>query len=479
MKIKMNRMKSTTKIIVLALTMIGAYLTSTAQDGEALFKANCAACHKVNEQLVGPPLKGVQQKWIDAGEKENLYEWVKDSQKLIDSGKSKMALEAEKISPIVMAPQPVKNDEIDAIFDYVNNWVAPAPKKEVVVPPGGKIPLWKAKKVDGLSSDTYRGIFILQLIVLFFLVLAAIFFSSTIKKLAVMGINESKGNGTTSKVILALIGTGIATSIPTAGYSLSLDMSGEHLINATLSDNVILFIINLVMLGLVLYLRGIITTISHSINPGYYVNKKGEKVQMHAPEGNLASVLTAQVPIEDEGSILLDHDYDGIQELDNHLPPWWLVCFYISIAFAVYYHFTRDLMGTVPDQYTLYNQEMKEAEQEVAAYMAAHDPGFDETNVTLATEASELAEGKKVFAAKCVTCHSADGEGGVGPNLTDEYWLYGNDIKDVFTTIKYGRGGGIMPAHEDKLKAEQIRDVASYVLSLPYKEGKAPQGEKR
>ena len=449
-----------------------------AQDGEKLFKTNCGACHKVNEKVIGPALEGISAKWNDAGEKENLYEWVKDSQALIKSGKSKlaMALDDDKSIAITMTPQLVSNDEIDAIFNYIDNWVAPVEEKAIVVPPGGKIPLYQTTELNTLSDATNSTIFSFQLILLVFLLLAALFFSSTIKKLAILSLDNKK-NGSSVKTLLALLATGIATTIPTYGYSLSFDMSGERWINATFSDNVILFVINLIILGLIIYLRGVIKTVSESVNPGYYVNKAGEKIKS-SEATSLASVLTGQVAIEDEKSILIDHDFDGIQELDNHLPPWWLWSFYASIVFAIYYHAVHDVFVTTPDQYVLYENEMKEAEQEIATYMLTHGPKYDETNVTLATEESELSAGKAVFAEKCAVCHMADGQGSVGPNLTDDYWLYANDIKGVFSTVKFGTKAG-MPEHDSKLKADQIRNVASYVLSLPFVEGKAPQGEKK
>lgn len=464
----MIEIKSRLKVILTAVALIFTSLIINAQDGEALFKSTCGACHKINEHLVGPPLEGVNAKWEKAGEKEFLYEWVKDSQTLIASGKSKMAVEADKMTEIPMAPQAVTTEDIDAIFAYIDAWVAPV--EEPISATGVAPSLIQVKEVEGLSDETYSTIFSFQLLLLIFLLGAAVFYSSIVKKLAVMS---------STKVVLAMIGTGLAMSIPTAGYSLSMNMSGDgSLINASFSDNLVLLLINIILLGLVLYLKGVITSISSALNPEFYVNREGKKIMKKSDDGSLASVLTGQIPLEDEDSILIDHDFDGIQELDNHLPPWWLWSFYASIVFAFYYHAVHDVFGTAPDQYALYETEMAEAEESVAAYLAVNGPSFDETTVTLATEEAELSDGKTVFAEKCVVCHMADGQGSVGPNLTDDYWLFDNDIKGIFKVVKNGTKGG-MPEHDSKLKAEQMRNVSSYILTLPYTEGKEPQGDKK
>lgn len=99
----------------------------------------------------------------------------------------------------------------------------------------------------------------------------------------------------------------------------------------------------------------------------------------------------------------------------------------------------------------------------------------DETNATLLRESSDLSTGASLFAANCVACHKSNGEGEIGPNLTDKTWIYGYDIKDVFKTIKYGTTNG-MPEHSSKFNPVQIQQVASFVLSLPEKDGLAPNG---
>jgi len=195
---------------------------------------------------------------------------------------------------------------------------------------------------------------------------------------------------------------------------------------------------------------------------------------------SLLKKLTKSKPIEEEDDILLEHAYDGIRELDNDLPPWWVYSFYISIAFAIgylsYYHiFDGD------DQIDLFNQEMAQAKIDVEEYKKTAKDLIDASTVELLTDADNLASGKAIFSQKCVACHQADGGGAIGPNLTDEYWILGGGIKNVFTTVSEGgRDGKGMISWKSELKPSEIAQVASYVLSLqgttPAKP-KAPQGE--
>ncbi len=186
-----------------------------------------------------------------------------------------------------------------------------------------------------------------------------------------------------------------------------------------------------------------------------------------AEEGKtLLQVLTGTKPIEEEADLLLDHDYDGIHELDNKLPPWWVWGFYITIAWAVIYTIFFFGTGTIPASGDEYANEMATEQAKVDAYLAASGGAVDENTVTVLTDAAALAEGAKIFATNCVACHLADGGGLVGPNLTDEYWIHGGGIKNVFTTIKYGVPAKGMISWQDQLGPVAMQQVASYVLSL-------------
>ncbi len=171
-------------------------------------------------------------------------------------------------------------------------------------------------------------------------------------------------------------------------------------------------------------------------------------------------------PIEQESEIELDHNYDGIHELDNNLPPWWLWGFYISIAFAVVYLVRYHVIGSAPLQQAEYEQQMAEAEIQKAEYLKNAANLVDETSVVMLEDQSLIKEGAALFTKNCAVCHAADGGGGVGPNLTDAYWLHGGDIKDVFSTIKYGVPAKGMIPWKDQLSPVETQKVASFIMTL-------------
>lgn len=194
----------------------------------------------------------------------------------------------------------------------------------------------------------------------------------------------------------------------------------------------------------------------------------------------IMKALTKSEPMENEGQLLLDHDYDGIKELDNNLPPWWLYLFYACIVFSVVYLVRFEILGA-DDQETELKKELAQAKIEVAEYMKTAPDLMDEKTVTLVTDAPALAEGKTIFETNCAACHRADAGGQIGPNLTDEYWILGGGIKNLFHTITNGgRDGKGMIAWKGTLKPKEIQKVASYIISLKGsnpKDPKAPDGE--
>lgn len=195
---------------------------------------------------------------------------------------------------------------------------------------------------------------------------------------------------------------------------------------------------------------------------------------------NLIKRLTKTEPIENEMALLLDHDYDGIKELDNQLPPWWLYLFYGGIVFAAVYLIRYEVMDG-DNQETELRKEMAQAKIDVAKYMLTAPDMMSEKNVTKLTDASSLASGKEIYTTNCAACHRADGGGQIGPNLTDDHWIFGGDVKNLFHTITNGgRDGKGMVAWKATLKPTEIQEVASYVLSLQGsnpKDPKAPDGE--
>lgn len=183
-------------------------------------------------------------------------------------------------------------------------------------------------------------------------------------------------------------------------------------------------------------------------------------------------------PVEKESEIELDHDYDGIRELDNRLPPWWLWGFYVSIMFAAVYLWRYHVAYSAPLSKEELEISIKKADAELQEYVAKKGDAVDENTVTFSTDAGDLAEGKKIFVAACVACHKADGGGLVGPNLTDDNWLHGGDAKSIFKTIKYGINA--MPPWQASYSNKQIAQVTSYIRSLKGTnppDAKAPEGE--
>lgn len=181
---------------------------------------------------------------------------------------------------------------------------------------------------------------------------------------------------------------------------------------------------------------------------------------------NLPKLLTKSKPIEDEGEIELDHNYDGIRELDNKLPPWWLYSFYASIVFAVIYLARFHVFGDYT-QAEEYRTEVAQAEIDIANYKETAKDLVTIETVTLMTESSDLEAGKQIYATNCVACHKVDGGGGIGPNLTDEHWILGGGIKNVYQTlVEGGRPGKGMVSWKNDFSPSELQQVASYVLSL-------------
>lgn len=185
--------------------------------------------------------------------------------------------------------------------------------------------------------------------------------------------------------------------------------------------------------------------------------------------------LTDSVPVEHEEEIMTDHAYDGIRELDNRLPPWWLYGFYFTIIFGFFYIGYYHIYKTGDLQEAEYEAEMAEAKEQVQIYLASLENSIDESNVELSTEETDLAFGKQAYIGSCVACHGSEGQGGVGPNFTDQYWIHGGDVKSVFKTIKYGVPEKGMIAWQNKFTPKQMQQLASYIISL---EGTTPPNPK-
>lgn len=185
-------------------------------------------------------------------------------------------------------------------------------------------------------------------------------------------------------------------------------------------------------------------------------------------------------PVQEEANIDLGHNYDGIRELDNRLPPWWLYGFYICIIFAAIYLWRYHVSHTAPSSLEELAIVMEKAELEKEKYLKKAANNVNENTVTYLSDATSLESGKKIFVTACAACHAADGGGTVGPNLVDDYWLHGGSVSDIFKSIKYGWPEKGMKSWKDDYSPAQIAQITSYIKSLKgTKPGtpKEPQGE--
>ena len=186
-------------------------------------------------------------------------------------------------------------------------------------------------------------------------------------------------------------------------------------------------------------------------------------------------------PLSEEKDILIEHDYDGIQELDNPIPSWFMYLFYITIIFAVGYLLNYHVFHFGQLQYEEYRTEMAQANIAEKLYLSKAANQVNENTVKLVHDPEVIAAGKAIFTQNCVACHGDHAQGVVGPNLTDDYWLHGGKINDLFKTVKYGVLTKGMPTWEKVLSPKQIADVVNYVKSLHGSNPpnpKAPQGVK-
>lgn len=191
--------------------------------------------------------------------------------------------------------------------------------------------------------------------------------------------------------------------------------------------------------------------------------------------------LSGLRPLSQEKELVMEHAYDGIAELDNPTPPWFMGLFYGTIAFAVIYWLVFHTFRTGSIMEKEYTQEMVVAEKQRAEYIKLVAGKINENTVTLLTDAKGIEAGKTLFNQYCTACHGQNAEGKVGPNLTDEYWLHGGDIKAVFHTVTEGVPEKGMISWKKQLNPLQIQQVSSYVLSLQGTRpagAKEPQGEK-
>ncbi len=174
--------------------------------------------------------------------------------------------------------------------------------------------------------------------------------------------------------------------------------------------------------------------------------------------------------------LISDHEYDGIKELDNDLPPWWKWLFYITIAFGIIYM----VRLWVFDADDLYQDREFEAEMADAASNMPVQPAAEEFEIRLLTDATAIARGKVTYDKICQVCHLLDGGGLVGPNFTDDHWIHGNTIEEWYAVVTNGVLEKGMIAYKDQLSPTERLEVLSYIATLhgtTPASPKAPEGE--
>lgn len=464
-------MKKYFTISLIAITLFSSLQQTFAQDGAQLFKAKCNACHMIDKNSTGPILKGVVKKWTDAGEAEMLYEWVKNPANLVAGGKSQMANAIKGFSPTEMPAQAVTNEEVDAILSYVDSYEAP-----VVAPPkeDSKVPVTIVPNYHTNLTLFYWLCFSILLLLLAIMIMSTSI-SSLIKSDFFKKKIESNGSKGTS-TLLAIIGFFGFMTFSNQSFALTFMQPGEAEKGMPwlLVENIdiyFLITLNIILLGVLLYLRRMFKDFLAMV-----ITPKPSKKELKKKTSSLNKILTDVVPIEEEHTILMHHEYDGIQELDNNLPPWWVWGFYATIVFSVVYMFNYHVLKTGDLQITEYEKEIAQSKIDIDTYLSKMAMNVDENNATLLTDAAAISSGKALYEANCIACHNPNGEGNIGPNLTDNHWIYGPDIKDLFKTIKLGTPNG-MPEHASKLNPIQLQEVSSFVLSMKDAKGKEPEGK--
>ncbi|WP_296699142.1 cbb3-type cytochrome c oxidase N-terminal domain-containing protein [Algoriphagus sp.] len=278
-------------------------------------------------------------------------------------------------------------------------------------------------------------------------------------------------------LLLAFVGLAATNSVfaqeaESSSYDKLMNMDGNQLTLLVIMG-VILGIIILLLI-LIIYLMSFISAVFKKENPAMALEPSWW-------ESFKEKFITGDVEDEAvEKKEMSDHSYDGITELDNFMPPWLQYVFLITAVFGIGYFINYTVLGYGKTGVEEYEEELRVEAVLAEERKANTATGIDETTVVFDETANSLASGKAIFEGNCAACHATDGGGGVGPNLTDDYWLHGNTISDIFSVIKYGVVSKGMIPWQDQLSPEEIQNVSSYIVTLngtsPVNP-KDPQGE--
>jgi cytochrome c oxidase cbb3-type subunit 3 len=280
------------------------------------------------------------------------------------------------------------------------------------------------------------------------------------------------------KAVLLFVGFSLITATTFAQgtpplVTTSLSMAG-------LNQNIVYLLIAAIAVELfgVFYMAFIIKTLQRRVSNEPIIESKKNTFIAWWNEMD-KSFFTKAVPIEKEADVLLDHDYDGIRELDNALPPWWKYGFYITIlvAFIYLYLFHVSHTGLSPEEE--YQVQNTEAQVQLDSFNAHNKNKVDENNLPI-IDAVGITEGGNLYQTNCIPCHGKFAEGGAGPNLTDYYWIHKGSIKDIYLSVKNGYPDKGMQSWIVKFNPKEVLQLASYIKTLSGSNpigAKEPQGE--
>lgn len=252
-----------------------------------------------------------------------------------------------------------------------------------------------------------------------------------------------------------------------ASAAIAQPNSGAPIIEFSSLLMIILGVLLFVLLLLVFTLQKVVYMLKMEAAGGKYPQ----------PEEELTSwerILSLK-PLSAEKEVELDHDFDGIKELNNPIPFWFNLLFYGTIVVGIIYFLMFHVFDMGALQGKEYENELAQAEISKQEYIKKAGNLIDENSVVLLTDKPKIDNGAATFKAKCAVCHGDKGEGKVGPNLTDAYWIHGGDVKAIFKTIKYGVPSKGMVAWQNSMNGSQMQELASFILTL---QGTNPDGAK-
>ncbi|MET3980243.1 cytochrome c oxidase cbb3-type subunit 3 [Mucilaginibacter sp. UYP25] len=276
----------------------------------------------------------------------------------------------------------------------------------------------------------------------------------------------------------------IILSVLLLGTSVGASAADDSMISGDIQNYIgygaFMTVLIVVLLAMLMLLRTFTVMTKVALKAQGYTNEQ-IKAEMYPakkekkPKGEAWNKLLSLRPMAEEKDLLIAHDYDGIQELDNPIPGWFMYLFYATIIFGVGYLLNYHVFNFGQLQYEEYKTEMAQADVAKKLYLSKAANQVDENTVKLENDPERLKAGQVIFIQNCKPCHGEHAEGNVGPNLTDDYWLHGGKIRDLFKTIKYGVSAKGMPTWEKQLSPKQIADVSSYIKTL---HGTNPAGAK-